>query len=448
MALDLRNIFGEFVKGLNLSLNVHQLLGPLYAENRITGEAVKQLADAIEDIQRTLQKLDISYVPRIDVTAADGSIAVWLGSKDDKRGGAFNELYAGPTAVEDPDNAEFKVNSSGVTIQGTTLVIKQVLISDLTLTDNSPGGGSVAWSACTVRFNGTNYSVTGGNTANKFVYWDVGDGTFTAGNSFTPQVDRFLIATNVSGTADEAWNKLGNRGIQGAHVLQEAISTEHLNATEIKVGGGGGKPGKFGVYNGSDAEIGFIGTDGSVEGGWFKELGIGGADKDNPIIFANASGVVTIDGATLSLTISGHTLNLGVPGGGYSCGAKVEYDPFGYQSSLVAAGLVVEGTDSNSNPNLIVVVSQIAGAPPYSEHGLIELGEEDGVGRASLSGHGQLMLDETLGAGEAIQLRGDGSIHFDSNSSGAGLVGAGASAGYLSIKHRGAPYKLQVFADS
>jgi hypothetical protein len=448
MPLDLRSIFKNFVEALTLSLSVHQLVGPIRAKDNLVGEAVQQLADAVDDIQRTLQKLDISYVPRIDVTATDGGIVAWLGSKDDKRGAAFNELYAGPTAVEDPDNAEFKVDASGVVIQGTTLVIKQLLIADLSWTDDSPGGGSIAWSACTVRFNGTDYSITGDNTALKFVYWDVGDSTFSESNSPTPQQDRFLIATNDGGTTDEAWNKVANRGIQGAHVLQEAIATEHLNATEIKVGGGGGKPGKFGVYNGSDVEIGFIGTDGSVEGGWLKELGIGGADKDNPVFFADSSGNVTIDGAVITLTSSGETATVGNPGDGYNSGFIVEVDAVGYQARLVSQGLFALGTDGFSNPTLGYLISQVS--PPSDEWGIFGLGEQDGTIRASLTGHGELILNPSGdAAGEAIRLVNDATIDFDWLSGGSGLAGAaGASAGYLIVKHRGTTYKLEVFADA
>ena len=45
---------------------------------------------------------------------------------------------------------------------------------------------------------------------------------------------------------------------------------------------GGGKPGKFSVYDGSGVQIGHIGVEDATVS-WFKSLGIGGASKAAPI---------------------------------------------------------------------------------------------------------------------------------------------------------------------
>jgi hypothetical protein len=80
-----------------------------------------------------------------------------------------------------------------------------------------------------------------------------------------------------------------------------------LDATEISVGGGGSKPGKFGVYNASGSQIGFIGVESGNEGGWFKTLSVGGTSYSTGIVRADGSGNVTINGATLTLNLNGIT---------------------------------------------------------------------------------------------------------------------------------------------
>jgi hypothetical protein len=87
--------------------------------------------------------------------------------------------------------------------------------------------------------------------------------------------------------------------MNGSLIVTGSISSDKLNATEIAVGGGGGKPGRFGVYNAFGQMIGFIGSHLGYEGGWFKTLRIGGTDPSTAPLYADSSGKVRIQvGAT------------------------------------------------------------------------------------------------------------------------------------------------------
>ena len=83
------------------------------------------------------------------------------------------------------------------------------------------------------------------------------------------------------------------------------------------MGGGGSKPGKFGVYNASGQQIGFIGVEGANEGGWFKTLAVGGNDASSAYLKADASGIVTLTGAKVSVT------GTYTEGSGYSTTAEI-----------------------------------------------------------------------------------------------------------------------------
>jgi len=78
-------------------------------------------------------------------------------------------------------------------------------------------------------------------------------------------------------------------------IAANAISSDKLDATVINVGGGGSKPGKFGVYNSVGSQIGFIGVESGNEGAWFKALSVGGTSYGTGVIKANTSGQITID---------------------------------------------------------------------------------------------------------------------------------------------------------
>jgi hypothetical protein len=71
-------------------------------------------------------------------------------------------------------------------------------------------------------------------------------------------------------------NKIIANTITGDRIIAGSISSDKLNATEIRVGGGGGKPGKFGVYGASGTQIGFIGVEGAYDGLWSSRARFGG----------------------------------------------------------------------------------------------------------------------------------------------------------------------------
>jgi hypothetical protein len=82
--------------------------------------------------------------------------------------------------------------------------------------------------------------------------------------------------------------------MNGSLIVTGSISSDKLNATEISVGGGGNKPGKFGVYNSQGNQIGFIGVEAGKEGGWFKTLRIGGANPNEAPFYADSAGNLSI----------------------------------------------------------------------------------------------------------------------------------------------------------
>lgn len=132
---------------------------------------------------------------------------------------------------------------ASASIDTTKLNVRSMMPVGISLTSNSPGAGSIAWNAFTIYLLGLTYSISSGNTANKFVWWDSGALTLSSGASFTPVTGRYLIATNTSGTAMEAWDTLGRSSIQESHLsfplngVYKPLAPSYLTQTISGTGG-------------------------------------------------------------------------------------------------------------------------------------------------------------------------------------------------------------------
>jgi len=171
------------------------------------------------------------------------------------------------------------------TLKKVTVVQQQVnsaiQVVGMTVTNNSPTGGKIAWSACTVYLNGTAYPIAAGNSGtDPFVWWVSGASTFSHGTSYTPGPTIYPILTNVAGTADLTWNKVGASSIQAAQL----------------VGGG--------VLIGLEPQVASITISGS---GNSTILTYTGAGALQTIFYQTSGGYQTGGGTTLAVTIDGQT---------------------------------------------------------------------------------------------------------------------------------------------
>lgn len=100
--------------------------------------------------------------------------------------------------------------------------------------------------------------------------------------------------------------------ISGPVFEQKAINADKVTiGTTLKVGGGESpKPGKVGVFNAFDQIIGWIGTDSGYQGGWFKELRVGGSSPASAKLVADSNGNLVISGATFTLNLNGVTTTI------------------------------------------------------------------------------------------------------------------------------------------
>lgn len=138
------------------------------------------------------------------------------------------------------------------------------------------------------------------------------------------------IAANAVSATEIAANsiiagKIATNAVAAANIQANAIASDKLDANFINVGGGGGKPGQFRIFNSFGSQIGFIGVNGGFQGGWVREFRVGGTSESNAKLVADSSGNLSIVDATFSLTLSSavtEIANIGV--GGYTTGLRVK----------------------------------------------------------------------------------------------------------------------------
>lgn len=143
-------------------------------------------------------------------------------------------VSASTTAIEASEIEDFSVTASKI-------YAKIPILDGDNWSDNSPGAGSVAWNAHTLVYNGTAYSITAGDTSNKYIYWDLSDSSTTyqsSGTAPSMQDDRFIIAMNNGGSHNVAWNSIANQVIGSAYILDAAITSakiDNLAVIEAKI---------------------------------------------------------------------------------------------------------------------------------------------------------------------------------------------------------------------
>ena len=132
--------------------------------------------------------------------------------------------------------------------------------------------------------------------------------------------------------------------ITADNIQAGVIDSTKLNTTEIKVGGGGSKPGKINVYDSSGtilvAQIGAL--DGGQYGGAFKVFAAAGTGYADAKIKCDTSGNLTITNASFTITASGYSI--------YTT-------PATFDSSYGSLALVAEGgTDKASHVSRGMVI--------------------------------------------------------------------------------------------
>lgn len=117
-------------------------------------------------------------------------------------------------------------------------------ITGYTVTSNSPGAGSIAWTAVNVVYNGTNYALTNSNTNLKYAWFDAAISTTVMQVSNTKPVlsgNACLLFYNDGGIVREILNAsippvVGNSSVDSTAIQANAVGTTQLANGAVTAG--------------------------------------------------------------------------------------------------------------------------------------------------------------------------------------------------------------------
>lgn len=135
---------------------------------------------------------------------------------------------------------DLNVDSTDITdfaVIASKLFMKVPVLSGDAWTDNSPVIEKITWNEHTIYYNGAAYTIAAGNSSLHYIYWQNGDAEYSASNEVPDLNDGdFIIATNIEGAHDLAWNAIANQVIGSAYIGLLAVkdaNIESINADKI-----------------------------------------------------------------------------------------------------------------------------------------------------------------------------------------------------------------------
>ena len=127
------------------------------------------------------------------------------------------------------------------------MALNKYLITGYTVTANSPAGGSIAWASVFIVYNGTTYTITNGNTANMYAWFDAAVSTTVMQTSNTKPTlsgNATMVFVNNGGTPTSVLessipavvannavdtNALQNTAVTGAKIANATITTTQIS---------------------------------------------------------------------------------------------------------------------------------------------------------------------------------------------------------------------------
>lgn len=113
------------------------------------------------------------------------------------------------------------------------LNLKSHLLTGFTITDDSPAAGSIAWAGCHIVYQGTDVTITDGDSALKYIWWDYDaePNTVFQESATKPTLtdDDVLVFVNEDGTHHTIMSKMP----PGAFLLGTSISALELGTDSV-----------------------------------------------------------------------------------------------------------------------------------------------------------------------------------------------------------------------
>lgn len=179
-------------------------------------------SDKIADASVTEVKVDDLAISETKIQ--DDSIAT---PKLQAEAVTANEILAGTVTANEIESETITASEIAAgTIGASRLFIEDWIPVNLVLNDNNPSFGNISWNIHTLVYDGTEYSISNGSTANRYVYWEFGSNSYsTSASKPSLDADDCLVAINEGGTPVQM--------LQATEIHGGAIRANTIQAAEI-----------------------------------------------------------------------------------------------------------------------------------------------------------------------------------------------------------------------
>jgi len=177
-----------------------------------------------DDFTQAVLKADTSSGYFTMPALTDSTHYFWLIAKD------FSANESAPVAsgaivtgkIENKDLSDFAINAS-------KMFTRAIVLDGDSWTNRSPDPSSISWNDHSVYYAGVKYDIPAASTSDKYIWWSLSDGLYHTDNAY-PVLgdDEFMVATNVDGYYDLAWNALANAVIGSAYIQDAAINNAKI----------------------------------------------------------------------------------------------------------------------------------------------------------------------------------------------------------------------------
>ncbi len=117
-------------------------------------------------------------------------------------------------------------------VEASKIHTKIPIITGDSWTNDTPDTNSITWNEHSLFYNGVEYIIAASNTDKKYIWWNNGDSLYTKSDTHpaaSMEPDDFIIAVNIDGVHDLAWNAIANQVIGSAWIQELAVTNAHIN---------------------------------------------------------------------------------------------------------------------------------------------------------------------------------------------------------------------------
>ena len=181
----------------------------------------------------TIPALNDAWVDTLPNATGNVTWNYWLKSVDTF--GLKSPFSVGASATSEPGPAPIP-DVEDFQIRMTQLFHSIVILRGAIFQADTPAAGSIAWNAHKIIHNGILYDVAAGNTALKYVYWNLGEGAYSGSDDQLAPLGevRFLVLQNSPpGQAFPLYTFFANAIIGNASILNASIIDAHIRNCSV-----------------------------------------------------------------------------------------------------------------------------------------------------------------------------------------------------------------------